>query len=380
MLIEVHMLKNYPATNLNRDDTGAPKTCMFGGVQRGRISSQCLKRSWRKSGLFAEMIGEDKIGVRTRKLPEILAKALKDRGYDDEYVMAAEKLASAIGNKDGKASKDISRTQQIIIYSKEDIDAIVDIFDQKLKTCKKAADVSKLSIKDIQGDLKKSSSRSVSLDIALFGRMVTSDAFADVEASMQVAHAISTNRVMMESDYFTAVDDLINGIDENGSGMIGDVDYNSSCFYMYVAIDVEKLIENLGCGEEARSLAKVAIPALIQTMAFTNPSGKQNTFAGHSLPSAILVECKEKKIPVSLVNAFEVPVWANQDGGYIKHSIEKLIEEDMKIQNSFSIPVKERLWFNTEGISNENMNAEMFNSFTDMIEKIRNIIGDDSNE
>ena len=71
MLIEIHMLKNFPATNLNRDDTGAPKNCIFGGVQRGRISSQCLKRSWRNSDTFHEL---ESFGIRTRNMPAIVGK------------------------------------------------------------------------------------------------------------------------------------------------------------------------------------------------------------------------------------------------------------------------------------------------------------------
>ncbi len=380
MLIEIHMLKNYAATNLNRDDTGAPKTCMFGGVQRGRISSQCLKRSWRCSEIFNEEIEENHIGVRTRKLPEILAEELKKRGYDDEYISIAENLASAIGNKDGKASKEGNRTQQIILYSQDDIKAIVDIFDQKMQKCDKAKEVEKINIKELQSELKKNSKRSVTLDMALFGRMVTSDAFADVEAAMQVAHAISTNRVMMESDYFTAVDDLINGIEETGSGMIGDIDYNSSCYYMYSSIDVEKLKENLGNNKEAEELVKKALPVLIKVMAFSNPSGKQNSFAGHSLPSAILIECKDKKIPVSLANAFEEPVWTDQKGGYIHHSIEKLIDESIKMQKAFEIPVLKRLWFNTEGYSNQELNSENYTSFSKMIHAIEIVLGEDDNE
>ena len=148
--------------------------------------------------------------------------------------------------------------------------------------------------------------RPVTLDMALFGRMVTSNAFRDVEASMQVAHAISTNKLNMESDYFTAMDDLLSGdtMEESGSGMIGETDYNASCYYIYASLDTDILRENLKYTPDSEALIRKAIPALIRTMALTNPSGKQNSFAGNILPSAILVECKEEKVPVSMVNAF----------------------------------------------------------------------------
>ena len=127
---------------------------------------------------------------------------------------------------------------------------------------------------------------------------------------MQVAHAISTNKMNMESDYFTAMDDLLSGevIEEKGSAMIGDTDYNSACYYVYASLDTDILMKNLKDTPDAEQLVKAAVPALIRTMALTNPSGKQNSFAGNVLPSAILVECKEEKVPVSMVNAFVRPI------------------------------------------------------------------------
>ena len=86
MLYEIHMLKNYPSTNLNRDDSGSPKTCVFGGVPRGRISSQCLKRTWRTSGLFHELVGEKNLGTRTRELPEMVAGILRENQVDEKTI------------------------------------------------------------------------------------------------------------------------------------------------------------------------------------------------------------------------------------------------------------------------------------------------------
>ena len=348
MLIEVHMLKNYAPTNLNRDDTGAPKTCMFGGVQRGRISSQCLKRSWRVSPIFMEEVGRENIGTRTRKLPDLVAEKLTEKGFSEELVEAAKKKITGFGNKDGKETAD-GITAQVIAYSPADIEAVADQLAEKLANCSSAKDVAKLSAKDMQSAMKSSNDRAVTLDMALFGRMVTSEAFADVEAAMQVAHAVSTNRVNMESDYFTAVDDLIaESTDETGSGMIGDIDYNSSCYYIYASLDTDKLLENLKNCDDPEEIVKKAIPALIETMAFSNPSGKQNSFAGHSLPSAVLVECRERKIPVSYVNAYERPVRANGDSGIVRESVERLKDECLKTERLFGLSTDKRLWFTTE--------------------------------
>lgn len=177
--------------------------------------------------------------------------------------------------------------------------------------------------------------------------MVTSDSFADVEASMQVAHAISTNIVYLESDFFTAVDDIVSGndIEERGSAMMGDTDYDSSCYYLYASLDTDALRKNLSNARDVDELVRTTVPTLLRTMMFTNPSGKQNTFAGHVLPSAVLVEAKRERIPVSLVNAFAEPARADARGDLILHSIEKLAGEADRTQRQYQIPTQGRWWF-----------------------------------
>lgn len=347
MLYEIHMIKNYPPTNLNRDDTGAPKTCMFGGVMRGRISSQCLKRSWRKSDLFRDAIGEADLGIRTRKLPQLVADTLRTRGVSGEYLEILMPKLSAFGNKDGTENKKGNYTAQIVFYAPQDIAAVADAVEKKLADCASAKDVKAIKGKELQECVIGADVRPVTLDIALFGRMVTSNAFADVEAAMQVAHAISTNKVMMESDYYTAMDDLLRGdtLEESGSGMIGDIDYDSSCYYLYASLDTDALRDNLKYAEEPDNLVRKAIPALLRTMALTNPSGKQNSFAGHIFPSAMLVECKTDKIPVSLVNAFVKPVVPGASGDLVQSSIESLVKQSDEIDQAFGLPVEKKLWF-----------------------------------
>ena len=346
MLIEIHMLKNYPPTNLNRDDTGAPKTCTFGGVSRGRISSQCLKRSWRTSPLLQAELGEENLGVRTRKLPQLVAEKLLEKGVDPEYVEAVTPKITGFGNKEGKETKD-GKTAQVIFFAKEDIEAVAAVIQEALEACKSLKDVKALKAKELQSAVDSAKIRPVTLDIALFGRMVTSDAFRDVEASMHVAHAISTNKMTMESDYFTAMDDLLSGesLDELGAAMIGDTDYNSACYYVYASLDTDALLENLKYSENAEEIVRKAVPALIRTMALTNPSGKQNSFAGHVMPSAMLVECKQQKIPTSMVNAFVEPVRPDQNGDLVQNSIAKLAQEAGVMARNYGLEVSRRLWF-----------------------------------
>ncbi len=343
MLYEIHMLKNYPPTNLNRDDTGAPKTCIFGGTTRGRVSSQCLKRSWRTSALFKSEIGEENLGIRTRNLPALVADKLLELGVSAEYVDAVRPKISGFGNKEGKETAN-GKTGQIMFFAPQDIEAAALAVKEKLEACDSVKEVGKLKAKELEAAISGASIRPITLDIALFGRMVTSDAFRDVEAAMQVAHAISTNKVLVESDYFTAMDDLLKGetTEEKGAAMIEDTDYNASCYYLYASLDTDLLMENLKYSADAGQIVKKALPALLRAMAFTDPSGKQNSFAGHVLPSAFMVECKTHKVPTSMVNAFVRPV---SGADSVEESIRRLAAETDMMARNFSLPVEERLWF-----------------------------------
>ena len=347
MLIEIHMLKNYPPTNLNRDDTGMPKTCIFGGVNRGRVSSQCLKRSWRTSELFRQEIGEENLGIRTRNLPTLVCDKLREMGIDDDRLEALLPKLTAFGNKEAKENSKVNHMAQVAFFAPEDVEAVANAVFEMVKGCGTPKEVKALKARDLTQAVSGAKTRPVTLDIALFGRMVTSDAFKDVEASMQVAHAISTNKVALESDFFTAMDDLLSGEteDEKGAAMMGDIDYNSSCYYLYASLDTDALRENLKEADDPNLLVQKALPALLRVMALSNPSGKQNSFAGHVLPSAMLIECKQRKIPVSLVNAFAEPARADRNGDLIKNSIRKLAEEAALTDRNFHIPVEKRLWF-----------------------------------
>ena len=317
----------------------------FGGVQRGRISSQSLKRSWRTAPLFQEL---KSVGVRTRRMPELVAERLREKGVSEDYIERTQQLLTGICNKDGTENKKGNYTEQIVIYSPEDIEKLVQAVEgaiqvdgdfKKFKT-RKASDFKKL----VDG----AEIRPVTADIALFGRMVTSDCFCDVDAAMQVAHAISTHAVSRESDYFTAVDDLLKD-GEVGAGMMGDVDFNSCCYYEYAALDLDQLQENLRNTPECDELVRRLVPTLLRTMIMTNPSGKQNTFAGQVFPSLIMIECKENKLPLSYVNAFEKPVSGFGGRGIVEESVRKLAEHVQVMDAAYQLPVRHRAWLVPQG-------------------------------
>lgn len=364
MLIEFHMLKNYPATNLNRDDTGAPKTCFFGGAQRGRISSQCLKRTWRTSELF-QSIGSS--GIRSRNLPECVAEKLEEKGVNSAYIDHAKNILTGIANKDGKTNDKANITTQIIFFSPADVDAITDAVMQMINESGSEKEFKKMKPGDVVDKVKRAQARAITLDIALFGRMVTSDIFLDVEAAMQVAHAVSTHPVNLESDYFTAVDDLIQmSDDDSGAGMIGDIDYNSCCYYEYAALDTDKLAENLKDSPDAMEKADCLIAALLRVMAQSNPSGKQNTFAGHVLPEAVMVEFKQKKVPLSYVNAFAEPV-SRFSRQVAQDSIQKLAGEVNLMDTYYGLQVEHRAWMAPRG-KEAPARCEQFESFHQLLE------------
>ena len=367
MLIEIHMLKNYPPVNLNRDDSGAPKTCYFGGVQRGRISSQCLKRSWRTSDTFHEL---DSYGIRTRSMPSLVGKRLAEMGVAQEFIEEAEKKLTGIANKDGTINKKENITAQIVIYSKAEIERIAQAVKDAIDEDGSIKTFAKRSPKEFDKLRSCAEDKPVTADIALFGRMVTSPYLADVDAAMQVAHAISTHAVNRESDYFTAVDDLINDSnDDSGAGMIGDVDYNSCCYYEYASIDTDVLRENLKNCDDRESLIKKLIPALIRTMAFTNPSGKQNTFAGQVLPDMVMIECKEDKIPLSYVNAFEEPVdaWGRKPE-LVKNSLMKFVNHVNCMDKAYGLTVLHRGYFAPRYAEIKPEKCDQYEQFTSLAE------------
>ena len=343
MLIQFHILQNYAPSNLNRDDTGAPKDAMFGGYRRGRISSQCLKRSIRRSEAFKAAFEKDELlGYRTRQLPELLRKELEGLGVDAEDIKAilapvakfgresGKKAAEEEGSEDdGKGAEVESASKQLIFVGRDELCPMAEkLLALYKKTGKKWA---KLESRDITKELGPSAPHSV--DIAMFGRMTTSAAFEDVQAAVQVAHAISTNAVAQEFDYYTAMDDL-KPDSEPGADMIGDVEFNSSTYYKYFSIHWEGLKANLGGDAE---VARKAVLALLEAAATAQPSGKQNTFAAQNLPDLILVEVSQKNLPASYANAFLKPASKYGEKSLMDDSVAKMADYMGRVGKTFAI-------------------------------------------
>jgi len=344
MLVQIHMIQNHAPSNLNRDDTGSPKEALFGGVNRARISSQCLKRSIRQSEVFRETMA-DHLGVRTRRMPLELKALLEEQGVEAEAVEAIVRKATIFGSD--KESED-GTTRQLVFLGNDELTGLADqLLDLYQETDSKT--FAKMKRDELEKQVKSVLPRSV--DIALFGRMTTSATFEDVQAAAQVAHAISTTRAEHQFDYFTAVDDLKTDVDdEQGAGMIGDVEFNSATYYKYFAIDATALTRNLGGDSET---ARRSITAFLRAAALATPSGKQNTFAAHNPPDAILVEVSESHVPVNYVNAFVEPVRVAAGGGdVVTVSVQRLTDYSTDLNRAYGL-TRARAALTTRGMNIE---------------------------
>lgn len=323
LFIEYHLLQNFAPSNLNRDDTGAPKDAIFGGYRRARVSSQCFKRAMRLVAAEHDLIDPAYRGVRTQKLKALLLERLTDRNPDE----AAYKIEAALAAAGLKLKED-GKTEYLLFLGESEIANLASLIDEHWdelvvteagegKKAKKAAKAAAPA--DVVKKAKAILDGGKAVDLALFGRMLADMPEANRDAACQVAHAISTHAVEREFDYFTAVDDK-GGPEETGAGMIAQVEFNSATFYRYAVIDANKLLGNL---QGDRDLTLSALDAFTQAVARALPSGKQNTFAAHNPPAFIGV-CLRRAAPLNMANAFESPVRAKVHTPLTAQSVEAL--------------------------------------------------------
>jgi CRISPR system Cascade subunit CasC len=324
MYIELHMLQNFAPSNLNRDDTNNPKDCEFGGHRRARISSQCLKRAIRRDPVFHQTVQADQ-GQRTKWMTRLLAAPLKAAGKEESETLAVATAAAAAyhSKKEKMDSKTPEKTSVLLYLSFGEIETLSQKILTNWETVLAAATAEKKdkTIADLVAPLiKETRGRTSAPDIALFGRMLADQPELGLEAACQVAHAISTHRVTMEMDYYTAVDDLLQD-DEAGAGMVGFTGFNSACFYRYARISWEQLVDNL---DRDYPLARRTVEGFIRAALAAVPSGKQNSMAAHNPPSLVLGVVRNNGMGWSLVNAFEKPVYPKANSGLIEPSVERL--------------------------------------------------------
>lgn len=327
LFVEFHLIQNFAPSNLNRDDTGAPKDAIFGGQRRARVSSQCFKRAIRLAAKEHDLIPAANRGMRTKKLGALLLERLKDRDLDQARAKIEVALAAA-----GLKLKDDGKTEYLLFLGENEVNAFADLITQHWEELPVGGD--KKSKKDAKASLPPEIIKKAKLlldggkavDVALFGRMLADLPSVNQDAACQVAHAISTHRVEREFDYFTAVDDK-GDEDETGAGMIGQIEFNSATLYRYAALDLNKLFHNL---QNDRDLVLSAVEAFTQAMARAIPSGKQNSFAAHNPPEFVGV-CLRHATPLNLANAFEKPISPRANKALTAQSVEQLAAYEEKL-------------------------------------------------
>lgn len=322
MLIELHTLTAHAPSNLNRDDFGRPKSALFGGTERARISSQALKRAIRTSKYLADTLG-NRLSTRSRDIPQLIHDRLASTYEGDEdkakrLQHVCEAVTYALGKPDTKRGP--LHLAQIVFLTPAELDRLQQLVAAKVDDGGKLAKPKTLGA-TLAKEAGLDQAPHDAVDMALFGRMTTDDAnaFAEVEAAMQVMHPISTHTVVNETDYFTAVDDVATGADDRGSAHLNELDFNSAVYYKYFSCDFDRLTRNLGDVESARD----ALVAFLDAACRIAPSGKQNAFASHSLASAALVVVRDQKVPCSLAEAFERPV-PPSEAGFLARSLQRM--------------------------------------------------------
>lgn len=355
--VDIHAIQTVPPSNINRDDTGRPKTAEYGGVTRARVSSQSWKKAIRE--YFVSKNDKEKlVGIRSLRITKLIADEILKKEEALDMESAIELANNVIKLLDISPKNDKNENEYIIdalfFISKTQARELADIA-LKYKEEINEKEKKDSTIKDIKKKAVEIMNANHSVDIALFGRMLASNPILNVDASAQVAHAISTHSIQTEFDFFTATDDL-SPEDNAGAGMLGTVEFNSSTLYRYANIAVHELLSQLNNDKEA---TVEAVKLFVEAFTLSMPTGKVNTFANQTLPQAILVTIRKDR-PINLVSAFESPVKTKE--GYVKKSIDNLKEEYKKI-GTFVYKAEREYSIGIEGIGEEK-------DFKDLLDKL----------
>ncbi|MBA4147135.1 MAG: type I-E CRISPR-associated protein Cas7/Cse4/CasC [Verrucomicrobia bacterium] len=327
-LIELHILQSFPVSCLNRDDVGSPKSAVFGGINRARISSQSFKRAIREFGqdnLPCARFG----GQRTKLIVAPLAEALKKHGVSDEKV--AGDHAKNIADKLAKLDKsDDSKVGTLTFLAPSEIDSIAQQVAELLKANPKS--------KDYEKNLDKFCKNAGLLDgadIALFGRMVASLPSLTLEGAAMFSHALSTHKADNDLDFFSAVDDCKPKGDDAGAGMIGTLEFSSAVYYRYAALNLDLLADDDHLGklspEELRQVVESFIRATLEAV----PGARRNSMNANTRPSYVLGIYKSAGQPVQLINAFEEPV--RPKAGLLDESVAKMKQHHEAMKTTWDI-------------------------------------------
>jgi CRISPR system Cascade subunit CasC len=355
--IQIHTLHSYPAALLNRDDAGLAKRLPYGGAVRTRISSQCLKRHWRVADdAFALAKLGQPMATRTRYVAELIRQRLVEQGVDEARAFAtAEALLEALfGDKADKKKEGAKalQTGQAVLFGNEEIAYLTrrcrDIASDVAEPAALKAEIATF-LKDEKKNIEAMKLGS-GLESALFGRMVTSDALANRDASVSVAHAFTVHEAQVENDYFTVVDDFAQEEDGAGSAGIFDTELASGLYYGYVVVDVPQLVANLegveleevfSIGSDKRELAGKVTQHLLHLIATVSPGAKRGSTAPYDWAKFVLVEAGDWQ-PRSLAAAFHDPLLLKGDAPIRARAADKLAVEIAAFDAAYGMPTARR--------------------------------------
>ena len=305
--LQIHSLHGYSAALLNRDDSGLAKRITYGGRIRTRVSSQCLKRHWRMADDIhaLQRIDGATDSVRSREtVTRRVIKPLEDAGHDPEAIKAIGfAFQTAVY---GEKGDNVSNRQPLLLgepeisYLADEARKIADDHRGDPKASEAAAKEWAKKSKANMKALRQNCALPGGIVAALFGRMVTSDVEANIDAAVHVAHAFTVHEEESESDYFTVVDDLQRTEDDAGADHIGETELTSGLFYGYVVLDRGMLLDNLGGDAE---MAGAVAERLIHLIATVSPGAKLGPTAPYGYASWMLVEAGNRQ-PRSLAEAF----------------------------------------------------------------------------
>lgn len=324
--LELHILQSFPVACLNRDDLNSPKTAIFGGVQRARVSSQSWKRAIRE---YAKQISPSCFqGQRTRLIIEPLRAALIEQGVPEANALEeAKKLAGEISDLDQKAEK----------KGKQQIKTLFFTTPAELKTLAHAFKTSgdlKKALKAVGADILKDAA-----DIALFGRMVANDHSLTIEGAAMFAHALSTHKADNEIDFFSAVDDR-QPKEEPGAAMTSTLEFNSATYYRFAALNLDMLKDKDHLAVLSTEERIKIVRAFIEAVLLAIPGARRNSMNAATLPGYALGIIRESGHPVQLVNAFEKPI-PRRSAGFFDASLDSLKNEYESVNKIWGLKDRE---------------------------------------
>ena len=379
MFVELHMLQNFAPSNLNRDDTGMPKDCEFGGYRRARISSQCLKRAVRLEFQTGGLLEPQLLAARTKRVVDEVAKKLEARGKDIEEARTV--VRAALGGSGLEVGNDY-RTSVLLFLGGREISSLTELCAEHWDQLALAGEAPPAAEGQTRSNSRRAGRNAVTsdirnavnaaldggkaVDLALFGRMVAELPGKNIDAASQVAHAFSTNRMSMELDYYTAIDDFMPE-DTTGADMIGTVGFNSGCFYRYSNVDTGQLSRNL---QDDVDLTHKALEAFISASVKAVPTGKQNSMAAHNPPSCVFVVVRQSSL-WNLANAFLNPVAPSREGDLAIRSIKALDSYWGKLAKMYGDDAITGKWaLSSEEGGMDNLRSNLVPSINDLIGEV----------